>query len=60
MAAKANDLFDGGGLAGRDLMGWFGVGVNTPWQRGEACSRPSAWIRLVSRPAGWNWGRRTT
>jgi uncharacterized protein DUF6398 len=36
MAVKANDMFEGGGLAVKDLMGWFGVSANTPSQRGKA------------------------
>ena len=35
MAAKANDLFEGGGLTAKALMGWFGVSANTPSQRGK-------------------------
>ena len=39
MAAKANDALGGGGPTAKDLMGWFGVSVNTPAQRGKAMLR---------------------
>lgn len=39
MAAKANGLFEGGGLTAKELMGWFGVGAGTPSQRGKAMLR---------------------
>jgi hypothetical protein len=39
IAAKANDLFDHGGLTVKQLLDWFGVSANTPSQRGRALLR---------------------
>jgi hypothetical protein len=36
IVAKANDRFDDGDLQVKDLLGFFGVGANTPSQRGKA------------------------
>ena len=35
IAAKANDVFDEGGLTVKQLLDWFGVSGNTPSQRGR-------------------------
>jgi hypothetical protein len=35
IAAKANDVFDTGGLTVKQLLDWFGVSANTPSQRGR-------------------------
>ena len=35
IAAKANDVFDEGGLTVKQLLNWFGVSANTPSQRGR-------------------------
>ena len=35
IVAKANDVFDQGGLTVKQLLDWFGVSANTPSQRGR-------------------------
>ena len=39
IAAKANDVFDEGGLTVKQLLDWFGVSANTPSQRGRTLLR---------------------
>src|SRR3954465_7303706 len=39
IVAKANDVFDQGGLTVKQLLDWFGVSANTPSQRGRTLLR---------------------
>ena len=39
IVAKANDVFEAGGLTGKQLLDWFGVAANTPTQRGKSLLR---------------------